>query len=152
MNKEYHLTAEGVIDLKNELDSLVSKRAGIANKIKVAREQGDLAENAEYQTARDEQAQNESRISEIEHILKNAEVISTKGKHTEVVVGCEVVLKNGGKKISYQIVGSYEADPMKNKISDESPIGMALLGKKVGEEVAIELPAGSTVYKVSAIS
>ena len=152
MKKEFHLTSEGVIELKSEHDELVSKRGIIANKIKTAREQGDLSENAEYQNARDEMTQNESRIAEIEHILKNAEVIEIPKKVSAVVVGCKVELNAGGKKVNYQIVGSYEADPMKNKISDESPIGMAVLGKKVGDEVTIELPAGSTVYKVSAIS
>lgn len=152
MKKAYHLTSAGVEELKAELEKLVSKRPTIANKIKTAREQGDLTENAEYQGARDEQAQNESRISEIEHILKNTEVIENGGKHDEVCVGCTVELKSGGKTIKYMIVGSVEADPMQSKISDESPIGQALLGSKVGDEVTITLPVGDTVYKISAIS
>lgn len=152
MKKEFHLTSDGVAELEKELNELTAKRSGIANKIKVAREQGDLSENAEYQTARDEQAHNETRIAEIEHILKNTEVIKKNGKSSTVSVGSDVSLKAGSKKVSYTIVGSYEANPAQNKISDESPIGKALLGKKVGEEVTITLPAGSTVYKVDSIS
>jgi len=152
MKKAFHLTSEGLEELNQELGKLVAKRPEIANKIKTAREQGDLTENAEYQGARDEQAQNESRIAEIDHILKNSEVIKTKGKHSVVAVGCTVELKNSGKNLKYMIVGSVEADPMQNKISDESPIGVALLGQKVGDEVTISLPAGDTVYKISAIS
>ena len=152
MKKAFHLTSDGVEELKKELEELTASRSVIANKIKTAREQGDLTENAEYQGARDEQVQNESRIAEIENILKNTEIIKTSGKHDKVSVGCTVELSNSGKKIKYMIVGSVEANPMQYKISDESPIGVALMGKKVGDEVTITLPAGSTVYKVSSIS
>lgn len=152
MKKAFHLTSDGVEELKKELAELIAGRSAIANKIKTAREQGDLTENAEYQGARDEQVQNESRIAEIENILKNTEIISTTGKHDNVSVGCTVELKNSGKTLKYMIVGSVEANPMQYKISDESPIGVALMGKKVGDEVTITLPAGATVYKISAIS
>lgn len=130
----------------------MSKRSGIANKIKTAREQGDLSENAEYHDARDEHSQNESRIAEIENILKNTEIIDTSIKRDVVEVGSTVELKADGKTIKYMIVGSVEADPMQSKISDESPIGIALLGCKIGEEVVISLPAGDTKYKIASIS
>jgi transcription elongation factor GreA len=152
MKKAFHLTSDGVNKLKAELDELMSRRSGIANKIKTAREQGDLTENAEYQGARDEQVQNETRIAEIDHILKNTEIIEPNGKSDSVEVGSTVELKNSGKTLKYMIVGSVEADPMQSKISDESPIGIALLGQKVGDEVTISLPAGDTVYKIAAIS
>ncbi len=152
MKKAFHLTSEGVQELQGELDKLVAKRSGIANKIKTAREQGDLSENAAYQGARDEQVQNESRVAEIENILKNTEIIKIKGKHSVVSVGCTVELKNNGKTLKYMIVGSVEANPMQYKISDESPIGVALLDQKVGDKVTISLPAGDTAYKITAIS
>jgi transcription elongation factor GreA len=153
MKKLFHLTKEGVDELKTELDALVAKRAGIAEAIRTARELGDLAENAEYQSARAEQERNESRISEIENILQNVEIITKPKGLGKIQLGSQVKLKsNAGKTKEFQIVGTVEADPLSGKISDESPIGQALLGKKEGESVEITTPVDTSSYKIVAIS
>lgn len=151
MKKLFHLTQAGVDELQIELDGLVGQRGSVAEKIKTAREFGDLAENAEYQSARQEQEKLESRISEIEHILQNVEIIAQPTSDHKVQLGSTVTLKNGATK-QFQVVGTVEADPLNGKISDESPIGKALMGKKVGEEVEIKTPADTTVYKIVDIS
>jgi transcription elongation factor GreA len=151
MKKLFRLTKEGVDELKSELDSLIAKRAGIAEAIKTARELGDLAENAEYQSARLEQERNESRISEIENILLNVEIIRKPKGDSKVQLGSRVKLKNGKVK-EFQVVGTVEADPLSGKISDESPIGAALLGKKLGDKVEIKTPTEVTSYKIIEIS
>lgn len=151
MKKQFHLTKEGVIELQAELDRLVAARTEIAGNIKTAREFGDLAENAEYQSARQEQDKNEARISEIERILQNVEVIRSPRSDSKVVLGSRVTLKNGKTK-EFQVVGTVEADPLNGKISDESPIGRALLGKKVGDSVEIVTPAETQTYKIASIS
>ena len=152
MKKEYKLTKEGVTELENELAELVSKRGEIAEKLKTAREHGDLRENAEYHNARDEQASLEARVSEIENILRNVEVMKTPKSNGKVNLGCTVVLKGAKGDQTYTIVGSVEANPLESKISDQSPIGQALIGKAVGDEVTITLPAGETTYKIKTIS
>lgn len=150
--KHYRLTQSGVDELQNELNGLVAERPTIADNIKTAREFGDLSENAEYQAARQEQEKNESRISELEAILASAELIKVpKAGLSHVVLGSTVKLKNGSTK-EFQVVGTVEADPLNGKISDESPIGKALLGKKVGDEVEIKTPAETTKYKIVSIS
>ena len=151
MKKQFHLTAQGVEELKSELQTLVDERGAIADRIKTAREFGDLSENAEYSAARQEQEKAESRISEIENILENVEVISQPKKKGVVELGNTVTLSNGKKK-EFTIVGSVEANPLEGKISDESPIGKALLGKKLGEDVEIVTPAETTSYKITAIA
>lgn len=153
MKKQFHMTKEGIAELKAELDGLVAKRGEIAEAIKTAREQGDLSENAEYHAAKDEQERTEIRIAEIEHILSNTEVISKPKGEKCVQLGSTVKLKGeGGKSKQFQVVGTVEADPLEGKISDESPIGRALLGKKVGEAVEIKTPAETATFKVSNIS
>lgn len=153
MKKQFHLTQEGVGELEQELKDLVSQRGPIAERIKTAREFGDLAENAEYTSARQEQERVESRISEIEHILLNVELIKKPKGDSKVQLGSKVTLKgNGGKKKEFQVVGTVEADPLNGKISDESPIGQALLGKKQGEAVEIVTPAETSTYKVVGIA
>jgi len=152
MKKLFRLTKQGVGELQVELDSLIAKRAGIADAIKTARELGDLAENAEYQSARAEQDRNETRIGEIEHILQNVELIKSPRSDSKVVLGSHVTLKNDGKSKEFQVVGTVEADPLNGKISDESPIGQALLGKKLGDAVEIKTPADTTVYKIISIA
>jgi transcription elongation factor GreA len=153
MKKQFHLTAEGVTELESELQGLVSQRGSIAERIKTAREFGDLAENAEYTTARQEQERVEGRIAEIENILQNVEIIKKpKGDH-KVQLGSNVKLKDGGSKTKqFQVVGTVEADPLNGKISDESPIGQALLGQKLGDEVEIKTPAETCTYKIVEIS
>jgi transcription elongation factor GreA len=151
MKKLFRLTKDGITELERERGVLVGKRADIADAIKTARELGDLAENAEYQSARAEQDRHEARISEIDHILQNVEVIKTSKGAVKVQLGSKVKLKNGTTK-EFQVVGTVEADPLNGKISDESPIGKALLGKKVGEDVEIKTPAETSTYKIVSIA
>jgi transcription elongation factor GreA len=152
MKKQFHLTADGVKELKEELAILISQRAEVADRIKTAREFGDLKENTEYQVARDDQAKQESRIAEIERILESVEIIAQPKDVNIVELGNTVKLVCNGKDKTLSIVGSVEADPMEGKISDESPIGKALLGKKLGEEVEIVTPSETTKYKIATIS
>lgn len=151
MQKQFRLTQDGVNELKAELDSLVSKRPDVAEAIRSARELGDLAENAEYQTAREMQERHEARISELENILQNVEVIKKPRGDSKVQLGSTVKLKGNGKAKEFQVVGTVEADPLSGKISDESPIGQALIGKKVGEKVEIVTPAETATYKIAEI-
>lgn len=151
MNKVYQLTTDGLAELQNELDRLLAARPAMADKIKTAREFGDLSENAEYQSARDEQNRDEARISEIENVLANAKIIKKPNGKSHVEVGSRVKLRNDGNTKEFQVVGTVEADPMNGKISDESPIGQALLGKAVGDSVEITTATEITVYKVTEI-
>lgn len=153
MKKQFHLTNAGVEELKAELAELVGLRAEIAERIKTARDLGDLAENAEYSAARQDQDRNEARIAEVQHILANAEIIKTPKNDSKVVLGSTVHLTstNGKVKKEFQVVGTVEADPLNGKISDESPIGKALLGKKVGENVEIKTPAETVTYAIAEI-
>ena len=151
MKKAFLLTKEGVEELKTELANLIAERAPVADAIKTAREFGDLAENAEYQSARQAQEKLEARISEVEHILQNVEVITKPKGDSKVQIGSTVTLKNHDTK-KFQVVGTVEADPLNGKISDESPIGKALLDKKLGDSVEIVPPAETSTYKVVEIS
>jgi transcription elongation factor GreA len=153
MKKQFHLTQQGVDELKKELDELIALRSEIAGRIKTAREFGDLGENMEYSAARQDQERNESRISEIEHILANVQVITAPKSDGKVVLGSTVKLKSdAGKQKQFQVVGTVEADPLSGKISDESPIGHALMGKKPGEKIEIKLPAEIIFYTIVEIS
>jgi transcription elongation factor GreA len=153
IKKLYRLTQSGVEELKSELEQLTGDRAAIADAIKTAREFGDLSENAEYQSARQAQEKNEARIAEIEHILQNVEVIQAPRNDSKVQLGSTVMLKDGGGlEKQFQVVGTVEANPLEGKISDDSPIGQALLGKKEGENVEITTPAGATSYQIADIS
>jgi len=154
MKKQFHLTAAGVAELQDELAQLTALRVEIAERIKTARDLGDLAENAEYSAARQDQDRNEARITEIQHILANADVIATPKSDGKVELGSTVQLKStvGGAKKQFQVVGTVEADPLNGKISDESPIGKALLGKKVGESVDIKTPSETVTYTIVEIS
>lgn len=151
MPREYRLTQSGIDELKAEQAELKERRKKVAENLKDAREYGDLSENAEYHAAREEQVQVESRLGEIENILKNVKVIEAPNNKSEVELGNTVVLKNDGSTKELTIVGSVEADPLNNKISDESPIGQALMGKKVGDEAEIKTPNGTTLYRVEEI-
>ncbi len=132
IKKNISLTAEGKKELEAELARLISERPLIAERIATARSFGDLSENEEYSSARNEQKVAEGRIIEIQDILKNAKVIRG-GKKTKVDLGACVVLNMGGRKVEYTLVGPTEANPLEGKISNESPIGKALLGHKAGE-------------------
>ena len=152
MDKKNILTYEGLKKLEDELQDLkVVKRKEVAQKIKEAREQGDLSENAEYDAAKDEQRDIEARIEEIEKILKNAEVVVEEEVDLEKIsIGCKVKTLDCefDEELEYKIVGSTEANSLKGKISNESPVGRALLGKKVGDVVTVETQAGELSYKV----
>lgn len=152
MKKSFLLTKQGVAELEKEHAALVAERGPVADAIKTAREFGDLAENAEYQSARQEQEKLEARITEIEHILLNVEIIGKpKNGSKTVQIGSTVTLKNGATK-QFQVVGTVEADPLNGKISDESPIGQALLGKALGEKVEIITPVETATYKITQIA
>ncbi len=153
VKKTFRLTKEGIDELQQELEGLTAERAEIAESIRTAREFGDLAENSEYQSARAAQERNESRISEIEHILQNVELIKAPHSSAKVQLGSKVSLKSDdGATKEFQIVGTVEADPLNGKISDESPIGKALIGKQEKDEVEIQTPLESIVYKIVEIS
>jgi transcription elongation factor GreA len=153
MKKQFFLTQEGVEELRTELEQLIALRAPIAERIKTAREFGDLSENAEYSSARQEQERTEGRIAEIENILLNVEVIKKPRGGRLVQLGSFVKLQNGGGTArEYQVVGTVEADPLKGKISDESPIGQALLGRKEGEQVEIKTNSETSTYKIVDVS
>lgn len=148
MKKQFYLTKEGVTELQAELAELTAQRGPIAERIKTAREFGDLSENAEYSSARQEQERVESRIAEVENILQNVEIIKKPKGDSKVQLGSMVQLASNGRTKEFQVVGTVEADPLNGKISDESPIGRALLGKKEGEEVEIKTPAETAFYKI----
>ncbi len=153
MKKQFKLTQEGINELQAEHKLLVSDRSEVADRIKTAREFGDLSENAEYSAARQDQDRAESRISEIENILANVEVIKAPKGDSKVQLGSKVSLKStDGKTKQFQVVGTVEADPMNGKISDESPIGKALLGKKNGDDIELKTPAETTTYKITSIA
>ncbi|MCI8530100.1 MAG: transcription elongation factor GreA [Lachnospiraceae bacterium] len=150
--KKNILTYEGLRKYEDELHELkVVKRQEVAQKIKEAREQGDLSENAEYDAAKDEQRDIEARIEELEKILKNAEVVVEDEIDLDKInIGCCVRLLDMefSEELEYKIVGSTEADSLKGKISNESPVGKALIGRKVGDSVDVETAAGVFTYKV----
>lgn len=156
MAKSVMLTAEGLKQLEEELDLLKGeKRKEIAEKIKVARSYGDLSENSEYDDAKNEQAILEARIATIEATLKVAVVIDENEITDQTVhVGSLVKVENisVGREVEYRIIGSNESNPKENKISDESPVGKALLGKKVGDMVEVEVPAGLMTFKILNVS
>ncbi len=151
MKKTYQITQSGRQELEAELTELKARRGEIAEKIAEARDYGDLSENAEYDSAREEQGLVETRIAEIEDILMNAEEIKAR-KSSKVQLGSKVELKSNGKVFSYTLVGPVEADPLSGKISNESPIGIALVGKMVGDKATISTPKGATTYTVVSIA
>lgn len=151
MKKTYQITEVGKKELEAELEALKGRRGEIADRIAEARDYGDLSENADYDTAREDQALVETRISEIEDILANAEIIKANSS-SRVAVGSTVELKSNGKTVTYTLVGPVEADPLEGKISNESPIGIALMGRKVGENATITTPKGEVVYEIVKIS
>ncbi len=150
MKKSYMITKQGRQELEIELKSLKGHRSEIAAKIAEARDFGDLSENAEYDVAREEQGLIETRIAEIEDIILNAEIIKN-GNKTKIALGNKVELKNGKKRYVYTIVGPVEADPLEGRISNESPIGSAIFGKKVGDKATIETSKGKVAYEILSI-
>jgi transcription elongation factor GreA len=151
MKKHYQITAEGKTELEAELAGLKARRGEVADKIANARDFGDLSENAEYDSAREDQGLLETRIADIEDILRNADIIKG-GSKTLIGLGSKVDLKVGTKTVTYTVVGPVEANPLEGKISNESPIGLALVGRKVGDDATITTPKGVVVYKIAEIN
>lgn len=145
------MTREGLTELKRELDELTkNKRPDAVARLSLARGQGDLSENSEYAAAKQDLAFMDGRIEELEQVINEAKVVASHSR-SKVDVGCKVTLHINGKKDTFLIVGEWEADPMQKKISHSSPLGKALLGKKVGEKVEVEAPIGKVVYKIVSI-
>lgn len=151
-DKEVILTQDGLKKLEEELDNLKSvKRREVAERIKIAIGYGDISENSEYEDAKNEQAFIEGRIITLEKMLRNARIINNDEIDTDIVsVGSTVIVEDleFGDKMEYTIVGTAESDPLKNKISNESPVGKAILGKQVGTVVDVNVPAGVIQYKI----
>ena len=149
--EEVFMTAEGKKQLEERLKDLkVNGRAEMAEKIRVAREFGDLSENAEYDIAKDEQAKMEAEILEIEAKLRNVQIIDEKVKGDKIDIGSKIEIKelSSGMTFAYTIVGTHESNPMEGRISNESPIGRAVLGHRKGDEVKVVAPAGEVTYKI----
>lgn len=152
MSKEiFNLTESGKIALEKERDGLIDTRGEVSERIAEARSFGDLSENAEYSAARDLQARSEERIKEITHILSNTKIIAA-DKSGRIGLGELVGLETNGNFIEYRVVGGIEADPLNGRISNESALGSALIGKQLGESVTIETPRGQKTYKITKIS
>lgn len=148
-----YLSPVGLEKLKNEMNELkTTTRRSIADRIESAKSLGDLSENAEYQEAKDAQSQNEARIAELEDILRDAVLISSKYRTDVVDIGATVEVEGAESgRINYTIVGSEEADPANGKISNESPLGSAFLGKKIGDKVEVRIPSGVKVFMIRGI-
>ncbi|OGH47202.1 MAG: transcription elongation factor GreA [Candidatus Levybacteria bacterium RIFCSPLOWO2_01_FULL_39_10] len=150
--KKIYLTKEGLEKLKQEHEELTKvKRPEILDRVAQARNMGDLSENAEYTMAREELSFIDGRIDELDELLKQVVIISN-NKSSTIKLGSKVMVKSGKSKDEFTLVGEWEADPKEKKISHESPLGKALLGKKVGEEVEFEAPAGKILYTIEAIN
>lgn len=153
MQKPTYMSDEALEKLKEELNHLKTvKRREVSQKIHEAKEQGDLSENAEYQEAKDDQAWVEGRILEIEDILKNVVTFQKQAGQQVVTIGSTVVVSNGNSEKEFEIVGTQEVDPGTGKISNESPIGQALLGRRVGDMVSVKTPNGAKEYTIKNIS
>jgi transcription elongation factor GreA len=152
MTKVIQMTKVGVEALTKELNELVKiKRPKLVERLAFARGEGDLSENSDYQSAREELEFMDGRIAEIDEVLKNASIISVSGKNGGVGVGTKVTVKFDGEKNVFEMVGEWEADPVNKKISPESPLGKALFGKKIGDKAEVEAPAGNITYEILAI-
>ena len=153
MKDKFAMTKEGLEELKKELEARKEKLKEIADRIEEARQQGDLSENAAYTMALSDKEMNEAKIAEIEDKINKAEVISADSKNTKIELGEKVMLRklSDGSKIEYEVVGASESDPTSGKISIDSPIGMALAGKKKGDKIKVSLPNGEEVYEIEKI-
>ncbi len=154
MDKKIYLTKEGLEELKAEYEEISKKkRPEVVLRLAAARDQGDLSENAEYSAARDELSFIDGRIDELEELLRQVELIEEpkKGSKTVVSLGSTVTVHLGKKQEDFTVVGEWEADPGAKKISDQSPLGKALMGKAVGEKVEVEAPAGKILYTILSV-
>ena len=153
LDKPQYVSADGLMKLQAELDDLrTAKRAEVAKRIHAAMEFGDYSENSELEQAKNDQAFLEGRIMTLEQMIKNAQLIDEKATHVIVEIGSHVTLEADGRKEKYVIVGSAEANPPEGKISNESPVGKALMGHRSGESVKMSVPAGTIEMKITAIS
>lgn len=146
--KKYHMTQSGLEKAQVELEALALRRKEIIEKIKAAKEQGDLKENGEYHEAKNDMAFNESKILELEDLIRNAEVVESPTNSQFVALGSQIKIANGVGERDFLIVGPTEANPAERKISDESPLGQAFMHRSVGEEVEVETPAGIQKYTI----
>jgi len=152
MTKVIQMTKIGIEALSKELAELIKiKRPKLVERLVFARGEGDLSENSDYQSAREELEFMDGRIAEIEDVLKNASIVSVNRKSGGVGVGTKVTVKFDGEKNVFEMVGEWEADPVNKKISPESPLGKALFGKKIGDKAEVEAPAGKVTYEILAI-
>ena len=152
MNNRIIMTKDGLEELKVELEELKAKRPAAVDRLSEARGLGDLSENSEYHAAKDDLSFIDGRIAELEEIIHSAKVVTADQGTSQISVGSKVRLHINGKEEEFTVVGEWEADPGQKKISHESPLGKALLGKKVGEELEVEAPAGKIKYKVVAVN
>ena len=153
LEKPVYVSADGLKKLQAELEELrTTKRSEVAQRIHAAMEFGDFTENSELEQAKNDQAFLEGRIMTLEQMIKNAQIIDEKTKHYQVEVGSHVMVEAEGSKEQYVIVGSAEAEPSEGRISNESPVGRALMGHKAGETVKLSVPAGTVEMKILAVS
>ncbi len=149
MLNKIQLTANGLEALKKELDALLTKtRPALIDRLSNARSQGDLSENSDYQNSKEELEFLEGKIAELESVIKNAKVVADSGNGNNVGVGTKVTVRVNGIKTTFEIVGEWEADLTKKKISHTSPLGSSLVGKKVGEKIEVQAPVGKIVYEI----
>jgi transcription elongation factor GreA len=147
------VTKEGLEKLQKEFEERTTAgRQDIANAIKEAKEQGDLSENAEYSSAKERQTENEARIAQLESLIKDARVVEHDDNDDSAQIGSKVGVKTGNQEMLFEIVGSNEADPMQRKISNESPIGKALIGSHAGDTVEVDTPSGKMQYEITSVA
>jgi transcription elongation factor GreA len=152
-NQKIEITQEGLNALKNEHDTLLNKkRPALVVRLENARQQGDLSENHDYTTAREELEFMDGRIEELAYVIDNAVVAKKNGKTGVVAIGTKVTVKTDSRKNIFNLVGAWEANPAQSKISHSSPLGQALMGKKAGDKVEVDAPAGKIVYHIVSIS
>ena len=152
MKNDIKLTKTGLLTLQGEFAELTDvKRPRLVERLSNARSQGDLSENSDYQSAKEELEFLDGRIDELEEVLKRASVVKSGANGSGVSVGTKVTVKVNGKETVFDIVGEWEADPVNKKISHDSPLGVALLGKKVGDKTEVEAPAGRVLFEILAI-
>lgn len=151
-NNKVQLTQAGLDELNAELAKLKDKEPAAVDRVTKAREFGDLSENSEYHASREDLAFIQGRIEELEDMVARAQVVKTAKHNGHVDIGCQVTVHAGGKEHTFTIVGEFEADPLKQKISHDSPLGKALMGRKVGETVEFEAPVGKVMYAIKKIN
>lgn len=152
-DKKIYITKNGLSELKKEYEELTNiKRPDVLSRVSQARSLGDLSENAEYVAAREDLSFIDGRIDELEELLKQAVIIAEGHSNHMVKLGSKVTLHHGNKKDTFSVVGEWEADPTERKISHKSPLGLALIGKRVGEKVEVEAPAGKITYTIKSIN